>query len=124
MQSSQRLCRQALQRLPRQIQPVDAEMNVGVDEAGKNSTVAQIKDIRTAGSPDRARYFDNAIAFYQDFSRATHPVAQAVEQFSADDDGFRHVIFPLLELKLLMALGVRPPSIEASGARISRGLSN
>ena len=77
------LCWRALQRLPSEIQPVDAEMNVGVDEAGRNNAVAQIKDIRAAGPPDRARYFDNAIAFYEDFSRAKHPVAQAVEQFSA-----------------------------------------
>jgi hypothetical protein len=85
-------------------------VNVGVDEAGRHSAVAQIKDIRAAGPPDRARYLDNAIAFYQDFSRAKHPVAQAVQQFSADDDGFRRVNFPLLELNVLMALGVRHPS--------------
>ena len=90
-----------MQRLPRQIQPVDAEMNVSVDESGRNGAVAQIKDVRAAGPADRARYLDNGVAFYQDFRRAEHRVAQAVEQFSADDDCFRHCELPLLELNLL-----------------------
>jgi hypothetical protein len=79
--------------LPRQIQPVDAEVNVSIDEPGRHGAVAQIKDVCAVGTANRTRDLDDVIAVNQDFHRAERRVAQAVEQFSADDDCFRHVIF-------------------------------
>ncbi len=98
-----------------QIQPVDAEMNVSIDESGRNGAIAQIKDVCAAGTADRARDLDDGVAFYQDFRRAEHRVAQAVEQFSANDNCFRHCELPLLELNLLHGTG-RPTSF-AEGIR-------
>lgn len=90
VKAGQRLGRRALQRLPRQIQAVDAKMNVGVDEAGGDRPVAEVDDIRTARTSDRVRHFGNAIVFDQDFRRSAHGVAQAVEEFATYDDRLCH----------------------------------
>jgi hypothetical protein len=76
-------------------------MNVSVDESGTNSAIAQIQEVRAAGTADRDRDLDDGVVFYQNFRRAKRFVAEAVEQFSADNDCFRHCELPLLELNLL-----------------------
>jgi len=53
MQSRQRLGRRTLQCLAGQIQPVDAEMNMSIDESGRHGAVAQIKDVCAVGTADR-----------------------------------------------------------------------
>lgn len=63
-------------------------MNMGVDEAGRNSAVAQIKELRTSWAADRARHFGYGAVLDQNLRRTEHRVAQAIEQFSADDDCF------------------------------------
>jgi hypothetical protein len=73
----------------------DAVGYVSIDESGRNGAVAQIKDVRAAGTAERARDLDDGVVFYQDFRRAEHRVARAVEQFPADDDCFRHCGLPL-----------------------------
>ena len=85
-----RLGRRALQRLPRQIQAVDAKMDVSVDEPGANRRSLRSTTFASAGPADRVLHFGDGRVFDQDFHRAACRIAQAVEQLAAYDDRLRH----------------------------------
>src|SRR6185312_2065837 len=102
----------------------DAKMNVRIDESRRNRAVAQIKDLRAACTADRARDLDDGVVFDQNFRRTEQCVTQTVEQFSADDDCFRHQSLPTLTLELTPLHSLSETLHNSSGARISQDLSN
>ncbi len=66
------------------------KVNVRINQAGKQSAVAQINDLRSCRMFDRRAYLDDAFPLHQNFTRLYHPAVLDIKQAgSMQHDGMR-----------------------------------